>query len=147
MGTHEVGKATTGKQITADDNTIIEGLCLSRTTEGGNEQEAITEAWFCKVAVDAEKFWGMSQDEPDKNGYVAALHEGIVRAYPDTDATEESGFVDLDVDDPIKIGVNTAGTVTLWENTDDADELIGYVETPVRADDDSNAIFVRLGTK
>ena len=145
MGTHEVGKATTGKQITTDDNLIIEGMCLSRTTEGGNEQEAITEAWFTKVAETGEKFWGIAQDEPDVNGYVAAQHEGIVRAYPDTDDTEESGFVDLDVDDPVKIGVNTAGTVTLWANTDDADELIGTVETPVRADDDTNAIFIRLG--
>ena len=147
MGTHEVGRATTGKQVSTDSNTIVEGTALSRTTSGGNEQEAVTEAWYCKVAENGEKFWGMAQDEPDDNGYVAAIHEGIVRAYPDTDATEESGYVNLDVDDPVKVGVNTAGTVTLWENTDDADEIIGYVETPVRDDDDTNAIFVRLGTK
>jgi len=147
MGTHEVGKATNGKQVTSDTNTIIEGMCLSRTTQSGNDQEAVTEAWYCKVAEDGESFWGMAQDSIDENGYVAALHEGIVRAYPDTDATEESGYVSLEKDDPVKIGVNTAGTVTLWENTDDADELIGYVETPVRDDDDTNAIFVRLGTK
>lgn len=147
MGTHEVGKATNGKQIDDDDVDIIEGYCLSRIAQGGNEQEAITEAWYCKVAIDGEKFWGIAQDEPDANGYVAAQHEGIVRAYPDSDDTEESGVVALEVDDPVKLGVNVAGTVTLWTNADDADELIGYVETPVRDDDENNAIFIRLGSK
>ena len=147
MGTHEVGKATTGKQIDDDDEDIVEGFCLSRTTQGGNDQEAITEAWYCKVAEDGEKFWGIAQDSPDENGYVAAQHEGIVRAYPDSDDEEESGVVSLSKDDPVKIGVNAPGTVTLWTNADDADELIGYVETPVRSDDDENAIFIRLGVK
>lgn len=147
MGTHEVGKATNGKQTPDDTNNIIEGLCLSRVDYGGNAQEAVTEAWYCKVAETGEKVWGIAQDIPDHNGYVAAQHEGIVRAYPDTDEREESGVVALAVDDPVKLGTNTPGTVALWLDSDEADDLIGYVETPVRADDDENAIFIRMGSK
>jgi hypothetical protein len=145
--TYEVGKATPCLQDETDPNTIIEGTTITRVEVNGNDREPLGNCWYVRVATSEDKFYGFAQQSPDYNGRLAALHEGIVKAIPDVDESEESGIVSLDVDDPLKLGT-TPGRVALWvAGTDDADDLIGYVEEPVDEDDVNQYILVRMGTK
>jgi len=142
--TKEAGKSSPCQQDEDDPNTIIEGVTLTRVEVGGLNRDQLGKSWYVRVGTDGDPFFGFAQQAPDYNGYLASLHTGVVKALPDLDDTEESGVVDLDVDDPVTQGT-TAGRVRLWvDGVDDPADLVGWVHTPVQADDPNQYIQVRM---
>jgi len=142
--TKEVGKSSPCQQDEDDPSTIIEGVTLTRVEVDGLERDLLGKSWYVRVGTAGDAIFGLSQQTPDYNGYLAALHTGIVKALPDEDESEESGVVDLEVEDPVTQGV-VAGRVRLWvDGVDDSKDLIGWVHTPVQEDDPNQYIQIRM---
>jgi len=142
--TKEVGKSSPCQQDTTDTNTIIEGVTLVRVEVAGLARDLLGKSWYVRVGTDGDQIFGLSQQGPDYNGYLSALHTGIIKALPDLDDTEESGVVDLDVDDPVTQGT-TPGRVRLWvDGVDDPKDILGHVHTPVQEDDPNQYIQIRM---
>lgn len=142
--TKEVNKSSPCSQDPDDENTIIEGVTLTRVQISGNDRDALGKSWYVRVATDGDPVFGLAQQAPDYNGYLSALHTGLNKALPDIDESEESGVVDLELEDPLIQGT-TPGRVRLWvDGVDDPKDKIGWLHTPVQSDDPNQYIQVRM---
>ena len=147
----DYGNSTACHQSSDDTNTIIEGTAIKRVVAAGSgpgvDYVTLGGAWLSEVCTgeDGEKFYGLAATQPDLADDFATWHEGIRTALPDLD--EEGNPVTITKDDPLtNIGVNTPGTLLVWDATvNTADELVGYCERPVEVD--NATITVRMGIK